>query len=118
MFPTLPPDFQPPSIDGFVWSAFRSQCFLNLASAPGYAVARICPMEDGIWHVSHDFHPWYTPGTLLRRAELDDAIAETMAWATTYREKLLRREHSGAPRRHEHPPRKHRKRSARRGHPL
>lgn len=108
-----------PPIEGLTWSVRPRQYGLHVASRPDCMVARLTHLESVGWLVWLDFDTVGTTSGMLYRADAEQAIAETVAWATTYRERLARGEHSGCPHRVEPMPVPRRgKRSARRRPPL
>lgn len=84
-----------PAIAGFIWASMPTEHALLLAEAPRYCVARLTELESTGWLAWLDFDS-RGPSSMLIRAELADAIAETVAWVAAHRGPLLARQHSGA----------------------
>lgn len=94
----MTPDAPLPVVEGFTWSSMPTELALLLADGPRYCAARLTALESTGWLVWLDFDS-RGPSSMLVRSELADAITETVDWATTFRDQLLARQHSGAPRR-------------------
>ena len=94
----MTPDAPLPALDGFTWSSTPLEHALLLGDGPRYCAARLTRLESTGWLVWLDFDS-RGPSSMLVRTELEAAIAETVEWATAYREQLLARQHSGAPQR-------------------
>ena len=84
-----------PALDGFSWVRRPNEISLHLVSHPDFRAARITRMESTGWLAWLDFSA-FGNGSMLICEDLSEAIDETVRWATTYRERLLARQHSGA----------------------